>query len=82
MRVINAEHALTARIVQRQRVADAMRTVHVRRNTSSHDLDPEAAADLGDEPVEIEEPIETSSRAHLDNVSDDDNNRHRLWKKR
>jgi hypothetical protein len=36
-----------------------MRAVRVRRNTLNHDLDPEAAADLGDEPVEIKEPVET-----------------------
>lgn len=36
-----------------------MRTVRVARHTLDYDLDPEAAADLGDEPIEIEEPVET-----------------------
>ena len=74
MRIVNSEHAQTGRIVQRQRIADAMRTVRVCRYTPSHGLDPKAPTDLGDEPIEIEQPVETLiSRAHLINLSQGDN---------
>ena len=83
MRVVDTEHASAGRVVQRQRVADALRTVRVRRNTPSHDLDPEAAADLGDESVEIDEPVEAFvAAAHPDNISDNDNKPRCLQKKR
>ena len=51
-----------------------MRTARVGRHTLNRDLDPEAAADLGDDPVEIEEPVETLvAWAHVLNISCSDN---------
>ena len=62
MRVVNPEDALSSGIVHRQRVTNAMRTMFVRRHTLRHELHPKAATDLGEEAVEIEEPLETPSR--------------------
>jgi hypothetical protein len=59
MRVVDSEHASPGRIVQGQRIAHAMRPVLITWNTLRHDLHPKTSADLGEEAVEIEEPIET-----------------------
>jgi len=62
--------------VQGQRIANTMGTMCVSRHTLSHDLHPEAAADLGQKAVEIEEPIESLvAPAHLVKISHCDNNR-------
>ena len=74
MRVVDAEHAPTCRIVQRQRVADTVRTVGVGWHMPSHNLHPEAAADLGEEAVEIEESLETLvAPTYFCSISDTDN---------
>jgi hypothetical protein len=57
--IVDPEYASPSRIVQRQRVADAVWAVCVGRHAPRHDLHPVAAADLGQKAVEIEEPVET-----------------------
>jgi hypothetical protein len=75
MRVVDPEDPSSRGIVQRERVTNAIRTMFVRRHALRHDLHSEAAADLGEKAVEVEEPVETLvASAHLGNISDNDNN--------
>lgn len=59
MRIVDSEHAPSCRVVQRQRIAEPMRPGVVWRHARRHDLHPEAATDLGQKAIEIEEPLET-----------------------
>ena len=51
--------------MQRQRVADSKRPRVVCGHAPGHNLHPVAATDLGQKAVEIEEPLETSSRRFM-----------------
>lgn len=74
MGVVDPEHAPSTRIVERQRVADAVRPDRIGRHALCQDLDPEATADLSAKAVEIEKPVETLvAPARAINVSDNDN---------
>ena len=54
MRVVDAENPLAIRIVQRQRIGDAVRASRIDRDVFHRELDPIAFADFGQKPVEIE----------------------------
>jgi hypothetical protein len=74
MRIVDPEHTSSSRLVQRQRIADAVRPAGIGRNASRHNLDPKAAAHLREKPVQVEKALETVvAPTHLCNISDTDN---------
>jgi len=74
MRVIDPEHAPSVGIVQRQRIADAVRPIGVWRYALRHEFHPEPAADFCQKAVQVEKPLEAVvAPLHPINISYGDN---------
>jgi hypothetical protein len=74
MGIIDAEHPSAAWLVKREWIADAVRSIDVRRNALRHDLDPDAASDFRQKAIEIQKTLERVIAArHTFNISDTDN---------
>ena len=74
--IIEAKHACTAFIVQRQRVGQAVRAFRGNRYQFHHELDPMLSSFVGEERFSIEEQESIKARiavCHSNKLSSDDN---------
>jgi len=75
MGIVDAEDSATTRLVQCQRVGDAVRPRCIRRHAPRLDFDPVAAANLGQEAVEVDQTIKAPiAPTHAKKISGLDNN--------